>query len=142
MPIPLVVLIPLLAVAVAVATTAVVRYRAATVLLRTGRRVPGEIIDTQRVSQGTGPDVFSPVVRFRTVDDHEVIARPGRWQTATGVTGSRVTVVYDESRPTRIAVDGAGFAATDTRALIQLAVRLVTAAVIAVVAVVVFTAVR
>ncbi|GAB7047615.1 DUF3592 domain-containing protein [Catenuloplanes indicus] len=142
MPIPLLILISLLTVAVVVAATAVVRYRAATVLLRTGRRVPGEIIDTQRVPQGTGPDAFSPVVRFRTVNDHEVIARPGRWQTATGVSGSRVTVVYDESRPTRIAVDGAGFSATDTRALVRLTVHLITAAVLAVVAVVVFTAVR
>ncbi|MDP9791746.1 hypothetical protein J2S43_000258 [Catenuloplanes nepalensis] len=142
MPIPLVVLISLLAVAAVVAATAVVRYRAATVLLRTGRRVPGEIIETQRVRRDDGPDAFSPVVRFRTVTDHEVIARPGRWQTASAVSGSRLTVVYDESRPTRIAVDGAGFVATDTRALMRLGVQFAAAAAIAAVATAVFIAIR
>lgn len=133
------ILVPALLFAIAAgwAAVAVTRYRAATRLVRTGPRVPGEIVDAHRLRRHNGPDSFSPVVRFRTLDGREITTRPGPWQTATSVQGSQVTVIYDEAKPSRIAVDGSGFEATTTRALIHLVVALVACASIAVSAVVV-----
>ena len=138
MPIPLLALCAPLTVAAGLAVTSVLRYRTATTLLRTGRRVPGQIIDVRPA----GPGAFSPIVRFRTRDDHEVIARPHRRQTTADVRGDRVTVVYDASRPTRIVVDGAGFSATDRRAQLQLTAGLAGGAAVAAAGVAAFLALR
>ncbi|MDR7278410.1 DUF3592 domain-containing protein [Catenuloplanes atrovinosus] len=132
----------LLGAAVAAAWTGVTRHRTATALVRTGRRVPGEIVDVRRVTSADGTEGFTPVVRFRTRNDHEVIAQPRRGQTAATVRGNRVTVIYDESRPTRIMVDGAGFVTGDRRAALRLAAHLAAGAVLAGAAVAIHVAAR
>ncbi|MEU2610410.1 DUF3592 domain-containing protein [Micromonospora sp. NPDC007271] len=114
MPVPLLVLLVMLGLALALIVSATVRFRRDRSLLREGTRVPGEVVDLL-VHRSKSSASYTPVVRFRTADGALMTSSPGRWhQTFFTAPDSLVTVVYDPSRPARILVVPSGGTGTES----------------------------